>query len=177
MRTLDSQQVRALLKAAEGHRNEALYYLAVTTGMRLGELLGLCWTDVDWETARLRVQRQAQTQIGGMVLTELKSASSRRQITLGPVALEKLRERRERYELERLFVDERWREHDLIFPAHEQHHSSNPRRPDPRPVRGRRSRRRPGLRGDTIYAAGFLNTPRRLARAQANAAVLFTIRS
>jgi integrase len=117
MRTLDSQQVRALLKATEGHRNEALYYLAVTTGMRLGELLGLCWSNVDWETGRLRIQRQAQPQRGGMVLTELKSASSRRQITLGPVALEKLRERRERYELERLVADERWQEHDLVFPS------------------------------------------------------------
>src|SRR5215210_5926032 len=44
---LSRDQVRALLEAARGMRNEALYILAVHTGLRQGELLGLKWTDVD----------------------------------------------------------------------------------------------------------------------------------
>ena len=44
---LSRAQVRALLEAARGIRNEALYILAVHTGLRQGELLGLKWTDMD----------------------------------------------------------------------------------------------------------------------------------
>ena len=44
---LSKEQVRALLVAASGKRNEALYIVAVHTGQRQGELLGLRWTDVN----------------------------------------------------------------------------------------------------------------------------------
>jgi integrase len=52
---LSLAQVRALLEAAHGDRNEALYVLAVHSGLRQGELLGLKWSDVDFETATLSV--------------------------------------------------------------------------------------------------------------------------
>ena len=57
MKVLNDNQVRAL-GFVEGTRYEALYYLAVTTGLRQGELLGLRWTDLDWITGHLQVQRQ-----------------------------------------------------------------------------------------------------------------------
>jgi integrase len=44
---LSPDQARALLEAARGDRLEALYVLAVHTGMRQGELLALRWEDVD----------------------------------------------------------------------------------------------------------------------------------
>jgi integrase len=47
MRPLSPMQARTLLNAASGDRLEALYVLAITTGMRQGELLGLKWEDVD----------------------------------------------------------------------------------------------------------------------------------
>src|SRR5215210_851282 len=46
IKSLSSEQARALLEAAAGDRLEALYVLAVTMGMRQGELLGLKWEDV-----------------------------------------------------------------------------------------------------------------------------------
>ena len=46
---LQEDQVKQFLTAIEGDRFEALYWLAVTTGMREGELLGLRWQDVDLE--------------------------------------------------------------------------------------------------------------------------------
>ncbi|WP_309110197.1 tyrosine-type recombinase/integrase [Saccharothrix sp.] len=48
-RGLDADQARKLLKEAEGDRLEALYVLALYLGMRRGELLGLRWTDIDWD--------------------------------------------------------------------------------------------------------------------------------
>jgi integrase len=53
IKPLDEGQVKRLLEAVRGDRLEALYVLAVTTGMRSGELLGLRWEDVDLETGTL----------------------------------------------------------------------------------------------------------------------------
>ena len=54
---LPREQARALLEAARGDRLEAFWVLAVTTGMRNGELLGLQWKDVDLDADTLRVRR------------------------------------------------------------------------------------------------------------------------
>lgn len=56
MRVFTPAQVRTLLDAAHGDRLEALYVLAVTTGMRLGEVLGLKWRDVDLDRGNLQVR-------------------------------------------------------------------------------------------------------------------------
>jgi integrase len=56
-RALTSEEVRRLLDVAKGTRLYPLWLLAVTTGMRLGEMLGLTWEDVDWERREVRVRR------------------------------------------------------------------------------------------------------------------------
>jgi integrase len=48
-------QARALLKAAKGERLEALFVTALLLGLRPGELLGLRWSDVDFDRAKLRI--------------------------------------------------------------------------------------------------------------------------
>jgi len=65
MRPLAPEQVTLLLEAARGDRLEALYVLAITTGLRQGELLGLKWEDVDLEDGRLQVRRTLATTKGG----------------------------------------------------------------------------------------------------------------
>ena len=57
MQYLTSDEVGAFFEAAKEQRLEALYVLAVTTGLRQGELLGLKWEDVDLEAGKLSVQR------------------------------------------------------------------------------------------------------------------------
>lgn len=57
MRLLTPQQTKILLAAADGIRLEALYVLAITTGLKQGELLGLKWEDVDLDANTLRVKR------------------------------------------------------------------------------------------------------------------------
>lgn len=75
---LNEEQVKMLLKAAEGDKLEALYLLAITTGMRSGELLGLQWKDLDLPTGIVRVRR---TVFNGRIEAP-KTAKGNRSITL-----------------------------------------------------------------------------------------------
>ena len=118
MKTLTDTQVQTLLLAARGTRKEVLYQLAVTTGLREGELLGLKWADVDWVTRHVKVQRQLQWLSGqGLVFNEPKSASGRRVIVVGSATIEKLRDHYQQQQWERLAAGDRWVENDLIFPT------------------------------------------------------------
>ncbi len=117
MVALSSDQARALLEAAAGDRLEALYVLAVTTGMREGELLGLRWKDVDLDGGTLQVRSIVQrTKQNGLAFSQPKTASSRRQIALTPMAVAALRRRRVMQAEERLKAGPAWQDNDLVFP-------------------------------------------------------------
>jgi integrase len=104
IKPLDRQQAKTLLEAASGDRLEALYVLAVHTGMREGELLGLKWEDVDLERGVLRLRRSLVREGGKTTLGDLKTPKSRRSIRLTHAAAEALRSHLERQleEMERL---------------------------------------------------------------------------
>ncbi len=91
IRPLYPDEARALLEAARGDRLETLYVLAVSTGLREGELLALRWEDVDLEGAVLRVS-QTLTRDGGKVsVGPPKTKNSRRTVGLTDGAVESLR--------------------------------------------------------------------------------------
>lgn len=117
MIALTPEQARTLLDAAAGDRFEALYVLAVTTGMREGELLGLHWKDVDLDAAALQVRTIVQrTKLTGLAFSEPKTAGSRRQIALAGMAVAALRRRRVIQAEERLKLGPAWEDNDLVFP-------------------------------------------------------------
>jgi integrase len=93
MHPLSVLEARKLLEAARGDRLEALYVLAIHTGMRRGELLGLKWGDVDLDDTfpTVRVRRTLTRKDTGYVLGEPKTKKSRRTIRLTPQAVEALR--------------------------------------------------------------------------------------
>jgi integrase len=91
MRTLSPEESRRLLETACGDRLEALYVLAVTTGMRQGELLGLKWQDVALEAKTLRVRRTLTRHGGKIALGEPKTKKSRRTIHLTDAAVQALK--------------------------------------------------------------------------------------
>jgi integrase len=57
---LDAEQTRTFLEAVSGQKYEALYVLSLTCGLRMGESLGLKWSDIDLDAGTLRVNRQLQ---------------------------------------------------------------------------------------------------------------------
>ncbi len=73
MITLSESQAQALLEATREDRFAALYVLALTTGMRQGELLGLRWQDVDLDRALLSVRMNVQEADGRFILAEVKT--------------------------------------------------------------------------------------------------------
>jgi integrase len=115
MRPLSPTQARTLLDAAKGNRLEALYILAVTTGMRQGELLGLGWEDVDLEARTVRVRRTLALARGGPRLTEPKTKGSRRQIRLTAGAVQVLERHREHQEAEGILAGGEWNAWGLVF--------------------------------------------------------------
>lgn len=118
MQVLDETQVNQLLVAAIGSPYEALYHLAVKTGLRQGELIGLKWADLQWASGRLLIKRQVQEVRGaGRIFQEPKTRSGRRTILLGEGTLQVLRQHLQRQALQRAFAGPRWQDNDLIFPS------------------------------------------------------------
>src|SRR2546423_11053610 len=80
---LTKEQAHLLLKEAKAHHLEALLALAITTGMREGELLALCWQDISLEDCSLQVKRAVSyMKEYDYVVSEPKTAKSRRTIKL-----------------------------------------------------------------------------------------------
>jgi len=119
MQTLSEDEVRTLFSSTLNEPLHALWVLLATTGLRLGEALGLKWEDIDFANQRLTVRRALQRQKGkGLMLVEPKTSKSRRTVYFPSGTCEALREHR------RLQVGERleahaWYENDLLFCRHD----------------------------------------------------------
>lgn len=96
------------LEAIRGDRMEALYLLAVTTGLRRGEMLGLKWRDLDQTEGTLRVSRSLDQHYGPAKENAPKRAASRRPAVLPAPVVEALRARHEVQEGERNAAGAAW---------------------------------------------------------------------
>jgi integrase len=93
---LTKEQVAVFLNAAKGDRLYALYLLAVTTGLRQGEMLGLHWSEVDLEAGTISVQ-YSLTEVSGMFFrAEPKTDKGRRLVHLPAITIEALKAHRQR---------------------------------------------------------------------------------
>jgi integrase len=118
MHVLSADEARTLLAAVEGDRLEALYVLALTTGMRRGEMLALRWTDVDLHAKSPAVHVRATLRYQNSdtyFFDPPKTDKSRRRIGLSSTALEALRAHRTRQLEDRLAAGVAWRDEDLVF--------------------------------------------------------------
>ncbi|MDQ2905263.1 MAG: site-specific integrase [Chloroflexota bacterium] len=111
------KQAHELLEAVRGDRLEGIIVLALTTGMRRGELLGLKWQDIDFDRKVLKVRRTLDYYAGhgGYIETEPKTAKGRRSIMLPSFVVEVLRVHRVRQLEMRLSAGDRWEDLDYVF--------------------------------------------------------------
>ncbi len=117
MKTWAPEEARRFLEAVAGSRFEAAYRLALCCGLRLGELAGLKWEDIDLEAGRLRVCRTLLTGWcgGGAFYGEPKTARGRRRVELPAQVVEALKRRGTAQKAERLLAGPRWQESGHVF--------------------------------------------------------------
>jgi integrase len=115
MNCLSHEKARLLVETVRGDRLEALYVVAVTAGLRHGELLGLKREDNDFEAKCFSVRRTLSAAKEGPTFTTPTSAESRRRMTLTESVVEALKGHRERQSEEKVIVGAKWRDQDLVF--------------------------------------------------------------
>ena len=110
MQVLDAAEARHLCEVAAGDAaHGVLPILAVTTGMRQGELLALRWRDVDLEAGSLAVSGTLQRVPNvGLARDEPKTLRSRRQVRLTPTAIAALKRQQAAQAADRLVAGDRW---------------------------------------------------------------------
>lgn len=113
---LSTRDLGRLLDGTAEDEFGPIYALAATTGLRLGELLGLSWSDVDTD-GRLTVRRSlARAHGGGWALAAPKSARSRRTIPLPARARQAIETARTRQRFARNAAGDAWQDRDgLVF--------------------------------------------------------------
>ena len=114
---LDTEGVAKFLAAAKDSKYFVAFFLALNTGMRRGELLGLRWKDIDFEAGQLTVNQGLVRVSGqGLVFQEPKTKLSNRVINLAPAVVQVLKEHKKKQAEYRLMVGGIYRKDlDLVF--------------------------------------------------------------
>ena len=94
MQTIPAEQLQAFLDEARATGVYEMYYIALATGLRRGELLGLKWQDIDWKNGIIKVRRQVARVDGQIVEAPPKTKNSYRAVSISPQAIEVLREQK-----------------------------------------------------------------------------------
>ena len=113
---LTPDEVKAFIHEAKDHRLGSLFVLAITTGARQGELLGLVWNRVHLDTGEIEIRQSLQKVGGRFRLLEPKTARSLHTIGITDIAIDSLREHRGRQLLEAVDVGSAWtNDLNLVF--------------------------------------------------------------
>lgn len=120
------EEVKKVRESLKGSPMELPVLLLLSSGMRLGELLGLTWEDIDFVKGVLHVrqtvshlsilQPDGSTKHGPKVRPP-KTARGNRCIDVPRPVLNLLRVKHEEIQIERTFTSEAWQDHNLVFPS------------------------------------------------------------
>ena len=112
---LTREQSRALLGAVRGEPLEALYRVALSLGLRRGEVLALRWEDIDFDQKELKITGSVRRCGGVLQRSSPKTQSSIRTLPVPTILLNALRQHRVRQDAAQPQDD--WHEHGLVFPS------------------------------------------------------------
>jgi integrase len=115
--TWDEEQARRFLAVADQSGRGPIWIVALATGMRRGELLGLRWQDVDFERDILSVRQTVGALRGKPDVKPPKTRSSIRDVPVPSEVMAALREHRRRQNEQRLALGPVWEDNDLVFAA------------------------------------------------------------
>jgi integrase len=109
-------EARNFLTATSGHRLQPLFELALRSGLRKGELLGLRWEDLDLAGGTASIRRTLQrTNSSGLTALPTKTKSSERRIALPTPCLRSLEQHRDRQRQEREAAGKDWQDSGYVF--------------------------------------------------------------
>ena len=115
MCALNEKQSLALLALVEGNRIlELPVTLAITTGLRRGEILGLKWSDINFDTAVMSICRTLEESKARLEFKQPKTERSRRTVALPTIAVQALRKHRAEQARLRLRLGARYNADDLV---------------------------------------------------------------
>lgn len=117
MKTITETQTAMLLQGLQGTRYHAPVMLAVSCGLRRGELLGLRWQDVDLDTGKLSVRQALEQTKEGIKAKRPKTKKSERLISMPAFAVAVLKTHKAEQNARKLEQGNTWKAHDLVFPA------------------------------------------------------------
>lgn len=113
---LTAAEARQFLQGARGDRLHALYELALRTGLRKGEILGLHWEDLDLDGGTASIRRSLQrTRSAGLTSLPTKTRASERRIALPTECIRSLHSHREQQHEEREAAGAGWKTSGLVF--------------------------------------------------------------
>ncbi len=115
VKALTPEDARCIMDAFSGHWLEPLVTVALGTGARQAELLGLGWEDVNLDACTVTIEKQLQRIDGAYRLTPTKSETSNRTLPLPPVAVDALRRERVRQAEARLAAGDAWQGFGHVF--------------------------------------------------------------
>src|SRR5439155_21686472 len=108
-------QARQLMSAIQGTKLDGPVSLAIYTGLRRSEVLGLRWKDIDLQAGTLQVVQSLQRTPDGLTVLPPKTARSRRRVALFPQAVVALRGHHARQAEQRLALGPDWPDGDWLF--------------------------------------------------------------
>lgn len=113
--TLSNDEARALLDALDGHRLGAVVTCGVALGLRLGEVLGLQWPDIELKASRMKIRHALQTTGKRRELVDVKSRESNRTLALPAVVVRMLTAHKGSQAARRLAAGKDWQKSDFAF--------------------------------------------------------------
>lgn len=110
------EQLDTLIEAARTHRLGAAYMLDISTGLRRGELLGLCWDAVDLKRGTITIKRQLLASKAGPYLDEdVKTTKSKRTIPIPANIVKELKAHGTRQKREKVLYGPDYQDNNLLF--------------------------------------------------------------
>ena len=117
MHPLEEDQVAVFLREVQGHPHEYLYKIALFTGLREGEVLGLGWEHIDFQAGTLTVKRQLRREQkkGGEYYFSPPKNNKSRCLTLAPSVIQLFRLQKLEQNSMRMEAGDAWQENGLVF--------------------------------------------------------------
>ena len=121
IRIMTVEEQKQFTEALKDHRHEALFKLALATGMRRGEIIALTWDCIDWKNNSINIKgsisREKDPDTGKTELrfAEPKTKHGKRQVPILPNMVPILKAHKERQDAEKALAGSAWNKKNLVF--------------------------------------------------------------